>query len=94
MHYDHVLSLPSRFDYAYYKKFTEAYMALLHSVDVNNAILDFSNVEHLDSAALGMMVLMQKKFKEQNKSVKLKGARGSTNDILRMANMNKIFEFI
>lgn len=88
------LRLPSRFDYGHHRQFTDLYLASLENANVKSVVLDFSNVEYLDSAALGMMVLMQKRFKEKNKMTKITGATGATEEILKMANMNKIFEFV
>lgn len=89
-----ILRLPSRFDYSYHRQFGELYTPLVENSNCVEIILDFSQVEYLDSSALGMMVLLQKRASGQAKKVKIKGARGATDEILKMANMQKIFEFI
>lgn len=88
------LRLPARFDYSYHRQFGEQYAPLIENTACKEIILDFTQVEYLDSSALGMMVLLQKKSSIQNKKVKIKGARSTTYDILKMANMQKIFEFM
>jgi anti-anti-sigma factor len=88
------LRLPSRFDYSYHRQFGEMYTPLIESSVCKEIILDFTQVEYLDSSALGMMVLLQKKFTGDNKKISIKGARGATEYILKMANMQKIFDFI
>lgn len=88
------LRLPSRFDYSFHRQFGEMYTPLIESSVCKEIILDFSQVEYLDSSALGMMVLLQKKFSTNNRKIKIKGSRGATEEILKMANMQKIFEFI
>ncbi len=88
------IRLPSRFDYGYHKQFSEAYSPFLENASAKEVVLDFSFVEYIDSSALGMMVLMQKKMNEKNKKIKIKGARGATQEILNMANMQKLFEFV
>jgi anti-anti-sigma factor len=88
------LRLPSRFDYSFHRQFGEMYTPIVESSVCKELILDFSQVEYLDSSALGMMVLLQKKFSTSNRKIKIKGARGATEEILKMANMQKIFEFI
>ena len=88
------LRLPSRFDYSFHRQFGEMYTPLIESSVCKELVLDFSQVEYLDSSALGMMVLLQKKFSTNNRKIKIKGARGATDEILKMANMQKIFEFI
>jgi HptB-dependent secretion and biofilm anti anti-sigma factor len=89
-----VLRLPSRFDYSYHRQFSELYAPLIDADECKEIVLDFSQVDYLDSSALGMMVLLQKKFVAQHRKIKIKGAHGATDDILKIANMQKIFEFI
>lgn len=88
------LRLPSRFDYSFHRQFGELYSPLIDNLSCKEIILDFTQVEYLDSSALGMMVLLQKKFATNNRKIRIKGARGATEEILKMANMQKIFEFI
>lgn len=89
-----IVRLPSRFDYSYHRQFGDQYTPLIDSAVCKEIVLDFSQVEYLDSSALGMMVLLQKKASGHAIKVKIKGARGATDEILKMANMQKIFEFI
>lgn len=89
-----IIRLPSRFDYSFHRQFGELYVPLLEDASCKEVILDFSQVEYLDSSALGMMVLLQKKSSGNNIKVKVKGARGATSEILKMANMQKIFDFV
>lgn len=88
------IRLPDRFDYSYHRQFGESYQQYLGSQTVSELVLDFSQVGYLDSSALGMIVLLQKKCGNEGKKVKIKGARGTTLEILRMANMQNIIEFI
>jgi anti-anti-sigma factor len=59
--------------------------------EVNHIILDFSRVLYLDSSALGMMVLLHRKAQELHISTSVKGAHGQANEILDIANMQKIY---
>jgi len=86
-----VISLPERFDFYYHKKFTSDYQDILILPEVNHIILDFSRVLYLDSSALGMMVLLHRKAQELHISTSVKGAHGQANEILSIANMQKIY---
>jgi anti-anti-sigma factor len=88
------LLLPRRFDYSFHRQFGELYLPFVEGSVCKAIILDFSEVQYLDSSALGMMILLQKKFVDQERKIKIKGAHGATLDILTMAHMQKIFEFI
>lgn len=86
--------LPTRFDYSYYREFGELFKPLIESASCKEIILNFSDVQYLDSSALGMMVMLRKRFVNKDRHIKIKGARGATLEILTVANMQKIFEFV
>jgi anti-anti-sigma factor len=88
------LQIPERFDFGYHKNFTEQYQDALTTGGVTDIALDFSRVNYLDSSALGMMVLLQKKAKAQNINVKIKGAQDNARDILNIANFDRLFEIL
>lgn len=85
--------LPERFDFYYHKNFTRDYQQILTLKDVNHIILDFSRVLYLDSSALGMMVLLHRRAQELRISTAVKGAYGQAQEILNIANMQKIYIF-
>lgn len=91
----HTIHLPERFDFNFHRTFTAAYEPLLSDGTLQELELNFSQVQYLDSAALGMMVLMQKKF-SQNKALRLSisGARGTAREIIDMANLAKLFNVL
>lgn len=88
-----ILSIPQRFDFSFHKNFTEQYQQILKEEQCNKIALDFSRNEYLDSSALGMMVLLNKKAKSVNKQVVVKSARENTLEILHIANFDKLFKF-
>lgn len=86
--------LPNRFDYGYHKEFQRLCEESIESELCKGIVLDFSRVEYLDSAALGMMMMWQKRAMTSNKKMMIKGAKRATAQILEMANMKRIFEYI
>ncbi len=86
------IQIPERFDFGYHKQFTEQYQAILDSSKSNYITLDFSKVSYLDSSALGMMVLFQKKAKSKNINVQISGAKESAKEILQIANFDRLFD--
>jgi len=86
------LQIPERFDFGYHKEFTDQYQKLLADKSITDIALDFSRVSYLDSSALGMMVLFQKKAKAQNVSVRIRGAKDSAKEILQIANFDRLFD--
>jgi anti-anti-sigma factor len=86
------LQIPERFDFGYHKQFTDQYQAIFESESVTDIALDFSRVSYLDSSALGMMVLFQKKAKGKNISVRIRGAKDNAKEILQIANFDRLFD--
>lgn len=86
------LQIPERFDFGYHKEFTAQYQTILEAGKVSEIALDFSRVSYLDSSALGMMVLFQKKAKGKNISVRIRGAKDSAKEILQIANFDRLFD--
>lgn len=87
-----VIQIPENFDFGYYKEFTEQYQKLLADDNVTMIDLEFSRVGYLDSSALGMMVLLQKKAKMQNVSIRIKDPKKSTKEILQIAHFDQLFD--
>lgn len=87
-----VVHIPERFDFSYHKKLNESTDAGLKDSKVNLISLDFSQVNYLDSAALGMVVYLHKKAVAVNKKVQITNAVGVAEEILNVANINKIIE--
>ena len=88
-----IINVPQRFDFGHHKDFNAQSQALLDDASCKKIIMDFSRTDYLDSSALGMMVLLNKKAKKVNKTISLRGARDNTKDILIMANFNQLFTF-
>lgn len=89
---ERTIQVPERFDFSYHKQFTDQYQAVLSDNSIKEIALDFSKVGYLDSSALGMMVLFQKKAKQMNIKVRIRGARESAKEILQIANFDRLFD--
>ena len=89
------IRLPNRFDFSYHKTFNQEVESLVAKTGIKEIQLDFSQVNYLDSSALGMLVLLSKK-NEKGVRAKLiiKGAHGGALEILEIAKMTKIYAFI
>ncbi|MBC3765452.1 STAS domain-containing protein [Neptunicella marina] len=88
-----VMPLPEKFDFGFNKEFMQQYQSGLSREGVTRIVLDFNRVTYLDSSALGMMVLLQKRAKEKNIRAVVRCAKGTANEVLKMANFQKLFDF-
>lgn len=87
----HTIRLPQRFDFSYHKTFNASYESFLADKTIRELEIDFSQVNYLDSSALGMLVLLAKKFSQTSVKLSIVGAAGTARDIIEMANLSKLF---
>ncbi|KDE39116.1 MAG: STAS domain-containing protein [Nitrincola lacisaponensis] len=86
------IKLPERFDFSYHKDFYNHTADILAKSSLKEVQMDFSQVEYLDSSALGMLVMLQKKCAEVNKRVVVINVSGVAAEILQIANMDKLVD--
>ncbi|NOS99177.1 MAG: STAS domain-containing protein [Phycisphaerales bacterium] len=55
-------------------------------------ILDFARVEHLSSAALGMLITLDKLVKERNGKLRLCNINPQIFEVFKITRLNKMFE--
>ena len=68
----------------------------LHQVVESEAgiklLLDFKNVDHLSSAALGMLITLNKKVKEQSGDLKLSDINRQIFEVFKITRLNRVFD--
>ena len=55
-------------------------------------LLNFKNVDHLSSAALGMLITLNKRVKEQSGELKLSDINRQIFEVFKITNLNRIFD--
>lgn len=55
-------------------------------------LLNFKNVDHLSSAALGMLITLNKKVKEQRGDLKLSDINHQIFEVFKITRLNRVFE--
>jgi anti-anti-sigma factor len=85
------LGLEGRFDFHSHRDFRAAYEPSLANADVHEIVLDFNQVDYLDSSALGMLLLLREKAEAAGKKVKLAHLSGSVQQVIEIANFGKLF---
>jgi anti-sigma B factor antagonist len=55
-------------------------------------LLNFKNVDHLSSAALGMLITLNKKVKEQNGDLKLSDINRQIFEVFKITRLNRVFD--
>ena len=66
--------------------------ALVSATPAIRLLLDFSNVEHLSSAALGMLINLQKEVGKQSGTLKLADIRPQIYEVFKITRLSKMFD--
>lgn len=78
------------FTFEAHREFKEATIGALGSEGVEEIEIDFNAVEYIDSAALGMLLLLNERA--GGRKISLNRCTGTVRAVLDVANFGKIFE--
>jgi len=85
------LRLEGRFDFNASREFRDSYERILSQREVESIDVDLSDVNYLDSSALGMLLLLREKTEPVGIKIILANSRGAVRQILEVANFHKLF---
>lgn len=86
-----VVSLHDRFGFDQFAEFREAYGAHLEDAAVREIVVDLSGVDYMDSAALGMLLLLKEKARVVGKIVVIANAKGFVRELLTSMKFETLF---
>src|SRR5688572_12470026 len=69
----------------------QALLALAESRDRPKVLLDFANVDHLSSAALGMLINVNNRIKTQNGQLRLANIKPQIMEVFVITKLNRLF---
>lgn len=85
-----VIKMPKRFDYSSGHDFNAA---LEQALNLHAEVkLDCSNLEYIDSAGIGLLVMASKRVQPHNAKLVIENLRAAPREILQLANLQKIIE--
>lgn len=85
------IAMTGRFDFNSHRQFREAYQQVLENPAVKEIEINLGAVDYLDSSALGMLLLLREKTAVVHKPMALTNCRGVVQQVLEVANFNKLF---
>lgn len=85
------LLLSGQFDFSAHRDFRQACDEILSSSGVREILVDFQQVDYLDSSALGMLLLLKEKASGAGKALALINCRDTVRQVLEIACFGKIF---
>lgn len=85
-----VIKLPKRFDYSSSTDFNNELAAALERAGTIS--LDCSDMDYIDSAGIGLLVMSQKKAQSRQSKIVMTNLKTAPREILHLANLQKIIE--
>ncbi len=85
------IRLQGQFDYRSHRKLLDASIRLIAIESVTALRVDLSEVDYVDSAGLGTLLVTRETVKREGKAISLDGARGQTKQTLEMAQFPRLF---
>ena len=86
-----VIKITGRFDFSCHSAFREAYSGAPSGCDF---IVDMGEASYMDSAALGMLLLLREHVQQQGGRVSITNCSGQTYDVLQIANFHRLFKIV
>jgi anti-anti-sigma factor len=86
-----VIKINGRFDFSCHAAFREAYSGAPSGTEF---IVDMEAASYMDSAALGMLLLLREHVQQQGGRVSITNCRGQTYDVLQIANFHRLFKIV
>lgn len=83
------IKTPERFDFSSHKFFVEALQQILPTM--NAIVVDLQHTEHLESSALGMLLVAREKAVDQQQQIRVINARPRVENVLRIAKFDRLF---
>jgi HptB-dependent secretion and biofilm anti anti-sigma factor len=84
-----VIKISGRFDFSCHSEFRQAYSSHPAGASI---VVDMSEASYLDSAALGMLLLLRDHANATGSPVAIANCQGQPNEVLRIANFDRLFK--
>lgn len=85
-----VMHLSGQFTFNDNTRFREI-LALARDEDIRHISMDFTNVDYIDSAGLGMLLLLYELGRERQLTIALSNAKGQPNKMFSLSQFDQIF---
>lgn len=83
-----IVTVDGRFDFTCHSDFRKAFADALKGTSF---VIDFGKVTYMDSAALGMLLLLREKVAGDPTRVELRNTQGQPRQVLNVANFGQLF---
>jgi anti-anti-sigma factor len=89
-----IIALSGQFDFNDLRTFKAAYEVALTQAGIDTLEIELSNLNYIDSTALGMLMLLRQRARAADKIVVLKHPNQVVREVLEIANLGNLFTII
>jgi anti-anti-sigma factor len=86
-----VLRLTGRFEFSAHREFRETVERVLGQQGLKEIVVDLTDVDYVDSSALGMLLMLRERAGSARLTLKLTNPRGMVRQALDIAHFEKLF---
>lgn len=86
------IRMPKRFDYSASGEFNNTVSSALSSGGEKQILLDCSQMDYIDSAGIGLLVMAHKKATANQATISIINIKPSAKEILSLANLQKLID--
>ncbi|MBD3670683.1 MAG: STAS domain-containing protein [Gammaproteobacteria bacterium] len=88
------ISISGQFNAMLHREFRDAYKGRLENPTKGHYIVDLGKTEYMDSAALGMLLLLHEYAGGKSARVTIRNANQFIRDVLEIAKFDKMFDIV
>ena len=88
-----VARIAGNFTFPDYVKFKDV-LDLTKDENINSILIDVSGLEFVDSAALGMLMILRGDAQKTMKTVSISGMKGQVEKVLKMSKFDTLFNMV
>lgn len=86
-----MLRLTGRFEFSAHREFRETVERVLGQQGLKEIVVDLTDVDYVDSSALGMLLMLRERAGSARLTLKLTNPRGMVRQALDIAHFEKLF---
>lgn len=87
-----LLRIEGRMDYPAQREFREASALALAAPDLTHIVIDLAQVDYVDSAGLGMLLLFKEKAELRERKIILRNPTPAVHQVLKKVHFGRFFE--
>lgn len=88
-----IMKLSGRFEFGDHRNFRNNIDIVLDDARVREIALDMSDVDYIDSSALGMLLLLRERAQEKQLPISINNCRGTVRSIMDTVKFDRFFTF-